>query len=55
MLRFPCLGIFASTIAVRTFFNRLLLQSNDISFVAQLSFLQTLYGKAPLPHEKHLF
>ena len=55
MLRFPCSGIFASTITVRTFFNRLLLQSNDISFVAQLSFLQTLYGKAPLPHEKHLF
>ena len=38
MLRFPCSGIFASTIAVRTLFNRLLLQSNDISFVAQLSF-----------------
>ena len=55
MVRFPCSGIFASTIAVRILFNRLLLQSNDISFVAQLSFFQTLYGKAPLPDEKHLF
>jgi len=29
MFRFPCSGI-ASTIAVQTLFNRLLLQSNDI-------------------------
>lgn len=55
MFRFPCSGIFASTIAVRILFNRLLLQNNDISFVAQLSSFQTLYRKAPLPHEKHLF
>ena len=55
MFRFLCSGIFASTIAVQILFNRLLLQSNDISFVAQLSFLQTHYGKAPPPHEKHLF
>jgi hypothetical protein len=55
MLRFPCSGVFASTIAVSIPFNRRLLQSNDISFVAQLSFFQTLYGKAPLLHEKHLF
>jgi len=55
MFRFPCSGIFASTIAVHILFNRLLLQSNDISFVAQLSLPKTLHGKAPLPHEKHLF
>ena len=55
MFRFLCSGIFASTIAVQILFNRLLLQSNDISFVAQLSFFQTLYGKVPLPHEKHHF
>jgi len=29
MFRFPCSGIFASTIAVRIVFNRLLLQSHD--------------------------
>jgi hypothetical protein len=33
MFRFPCMGIFASTIAARIPVNRLLLQSDDISFV----------------------
>ena len=55
MFRFLCSGIFASTIAVQILFNRLLLQSNDISSIAQLSFFQALYWKAPLPHEKQLF
>jgi len=44
MVRFPCSGIFASTIAVQILFNRLLLQSNDISFVAQLSFFKLSTG-----------
>ena len=55
MVRFPCSGIFASPTAVQILFNRLLLRSNDISFVAQLSLFQTLYGRGPLPHEKHPF
>jgi hypothetical protein len=44
MFRFLCSGIFASTIAVQILFNRLLLQSNDISFVAQLSFFKLSTG-----------
>ena len=54
MLRFPLFGHihfnrgsdpFQSTIA-----------SEQRHFlVAQLSFFQTLYGKAPLPNEKHFF
>jgi len=55
MFRFLCSGIFASTIAVQILFNRLLLQSNDISFVAQLSFFKLSTGKRHWPHEKHLF
>ena len=42
-------GIFASTIAVQLLFNRLLLQSNDISFVAQLSFFELSTGKRHCP------
>jgi hypothetical protein len=49
MVRFPCSGIFASPTAVQILFNRLLLQSNDISFVAQLSFFKRSMGKRHRP------
>jgi hypothetical protein len=55
MVRFPCSGIFASPTAVQILFNRLLLQSNDISFVVELFFFKLSTGKVPLPHETHPF
>ena len=49
MFRFPCSGIFVSTIALRMLFDRLLLQSNDISFVAQLFFSSSIRESVTAP------